>query len=567
MNFTSPTRALVWREVRASLWRWRTFAIVVMWLACAFLVPYTLWPEGMMPPMQFASQARQMIMALCSVVLVGIGLTVPATAAVSISSERDEELLDQLRLTLITNGGLVRGKAVASLLFSVLLLVSLFPVFSVVQFIFGLDNRQIAQLLAYLLVFSLMCAMCGIASSTLFRRMLAAVAAAYGFMSLLLFLPAFSFWRFNVLLNRPLGGGIGSLGVKDSWDVISPLNAIVEIISFGMTPGQFAIACGIPLAITVVMYAIAVRRVARVTEPARITLEKPVDDRAVLHARRTQFPFYLIDPLRRKPVIADGKNPMVVREIRWGLFSRGTWMARVFYGTFIVFIFPMLGACMNTDADERIGVLCVQMVMVVFAAPVLVGSAWTKERELGNIDMIRMTLLRARDLYIGKSAGGFMALAPVLAALMLTTVPAFVWHRGESVLLVCGCITLLNCALIALALSLYGSIASRRTTTSIAVGVVLCAAAFFGLYVAGLIFLNAESQGYSGESPSILRMLSPIVSYEESFWNTGRRMRDLGWFSYDLISWAKSQLAFAGVAGVFVIMSMYRLARREMRDR
>ncbi len=561
MNFTSPTRALVWREVRGSLWRSRTLAIVVVWLTCAFLVPYTMWPEGMMPPMQFAMQARTMTLVLCSVVLVGIGLTVPAIAAVSIVSERDEESLDLLRLTLISNGGLVRGKAIASVFLGLFMLVAIFPAFSTVQFIVGLDGRQILQLLGYLFLFSLMCAMGGVTCSTLFRRTLVAISIAYVGISLTLFVP-----MFMLASNIAAFGWAGPPFVGMTNARVSPVSVVFEIVAFGMTQLDFVLACLFPVAASLAMYAIAVRRVARVVEPPRVSDEKLVDDQAVLHARRTQFPFYLIDPLRRKPVIADGKNPMVVREIRWGLFSRGTWMARVFYGTFIIFVFPMLAACMGTDADERLGVLCVQMVMVVFAAPVLAGSAWTKERELGNIDMIRMTLLRARDLYIGKFAGGLMALAPVLAALMLTTVPAFVWHRGESVLLVCGCITLLNCALIALALSLYGSIASRQTTTSIAVGVVLCAAAFFGLYVAGSIFLNAEFRGVSGDSSSILRMFSPIVSYEESFWNSGRRMRNFGWFSYDLISWAKSQLAFAGVAGVFVIMSLYRLARREMRD-
>lgn len=122
------------------------------------------------------------------------------------------------------------------------------------------------------------------------------------------------------------------------------------------------------------MYAIAVKRVNRVSEPLHVASEKPIDNQAVLRARRSQFP-YLIDPLRRKAEISDKQNAMVVREIRWGLFSRGTWMVRIFYVTFIVFIFPMLGACMARESETRMSIICMQMVMVTLAAPVLVGSA------------------------------------------------------------------------------------------------------------------------------------------------------------------------------------------------
>lgn len=558
MSFVSPTRALIWREVRGTLWNRRSLTLLVVWLLCALLVPYAMWPEGMMPPSEFVLRARMMIMTLCSVVVVGLAFTVPAIAAASVTREREDELIDQLRLTLLTNGGLVRGKVLSSVAFGLLLLIGLFPLFAVVQFIFGLDNRQITQLLTYLVVFSLTCAMCGVASSTLFRRTILAVAVVYGVLTPILLFPAFAVFQYARIF------GVAMPTPQYVWPALRPLSVVTEIVAYGMSPSRFAVCCAVPLALSLLLYLLATRRIARVTEPARVKHEKPVDDQAVLHARRVHFPFYLIDPLRRKPVIADGQNAMTVREVRWGLFNRSTWMVRVFYGTFILFIFPMLGACMNSRASDCIRVLCFEMALIAFAAPVLVGSAWTKERELGNIDMIRMTLLRARDLYIGKTAGGLIALLPVIAAIFLTTLPAFIWHYRDYVALLTGCATILICALIALVLCVYASIMSRRTTSSIATGVIACAMVFFGFSAISTFFVRFAFGYTPVDYPFRARYLSPIVAYGANFADLNNRSADL--LFGELTRWAMCQSLFLAFSLVVIFVSIYRLSRREMRD-
>lgn len=562
MVHVSPTGALIWREMRGTLWRRRTLGIVVVWLLCAFLVPYALWPDATMPPQAMGAQARMIVLGLCLVVFVGVGLTVPAIAAASLTSEREEDSLDLLRLTLLSNSGLVRGKALASALFSIVMVIGLFPVFSVVQFIVGLDAVQVLQLFVYLFLFSLMCGMGGVAFSALFRRTLVAIVAAYAGIALLLTGHGLPFVR---LITMGYGYYLARGGGMSTW-IISPLRVVTEIVSTGIPAQQFAVACAFPLTITAVAYTLAAWRVSRVTEPKHVPDEKPVDDRAVLKARRTQFPFYLIDPLRRKPAIADDQNAMVVREIRWGLFNKTTWMVRVFYGTFVVFIFPMLAASMPLQASPRVWMICMQIVTVVFSAPVLVGSAWTKERELGNIDMIRMTLLRALDLYVGKAAGGVAALAPMLAALFLTGAPVLIWHRGEAFILFCGYLTMANCAAIALSLCLFASVMACRTTTAIAWGVVLCGTLFFGAYAVSLVAVpNLHSAGNS--------VASPIMAYGTCFaWaeRLGFRLQG-GHFTggpspSPTLIWAIAQVVFAGIGGAIALATIWRMARREMRD-
>ena len=49
MNLTSPTVALVRREVRGSLLRWRTLALVVCWIVASLLATVALWPAEMTP--------------------------------------------------------------------------------------------------------------------------------------------------------------------------------------------------------------------------------------------------------------------------------------------------------------------------------------------------------------------------------------------------------------------------------------------------------------------------------------------------------------------------------------
>lgn len=45
MSFVSPTRALIWREVRGTLWSRRSFFVLLAWVLCAVFVPYALWPD------------------------------------------------------------------------------------------------------------------------------------------------------------------------------------------------------------------------------------------------------------------------------------------------------------------------------------------------------------------------------------------------------------------------------------------------------------------------------------------------------------------------------------------
>ena len=55
--------------------------------------------------------------------------------------------------------------------------------------------------------------------------------------------------------------------------------------------------------------------------------------------RKLRFPFYLIDPLRRKKNIADWMNPVFAKEMRSKAFGGGIW---IFRGAYLCFGLSML---------------------------------------------------------------------------------------------------------------------------------------------------------------------------------------------------------------------------------
>ena len=73
---------------------------------------------------------------------------------------------------------------------------------------------------------------------------------------------------------------------------------------------------------------------------------------------------------------------------------------------------------MSRSDDAMRDWILFQNYVTVLLAPALMANALTKEMELGNLDMLRMTLLRPRDITLGKLAAGAMALFPVRAKLL-----------------------------------------------------------------------------------------------------------------------------------------------------
>ncbi len=103
----------------------------------------------------------------------------PGLAAAAIVSEREQDTLDQLYLTLVRPSGVIAAKALNTAGIYLLLMLATLPIFATVMFGVGTDWQQLVFIFGFLTVTALTCAMIGIVCSTIFRRTFLAVTASY----------------------------------------------------------------------------------------------------------------------------------------------------------------------------------------------------------------------------------------------------------------------------------------------------------------------------------------------------------------------------------------------------
>jgi ABC-type transport system involved in multi-copper enzyme maturation permease subunit len=110
---------------------------------------------------------------------------VPGVAAGAVAGERERLTLMPLQVTLLTPGQILRGKLLASLAFTTLLLVASLPLLAVAYVLGGVTVSQIAGGLFFVLATAAFLGVMSIWASTVLRRVQRATVVSYGIVGLL----------------------------------------------------------------------------------------------------------------------------------------------------------------------------------------------------------------------------------------------------------------------------------------------------------------------------------------------------------------------------------------------
>lgn len=562
---------MVRRELLSTLRGWRAFFLLLLFSGVSGTYAIMAWPEGLSSVtgpsgVNAAAVVSREIAQKFSIGLLGAALLfVPAYAAGSLVSERERATFDFLTLSMIKPHGIVLAKLSNALGLFWLLLIGLAPFMSLSFFLIGVDFIEMAKALAIVLATSLTCASAGIVCSAYFRKSFTAIIAGYASVVtlfagplILIFLYFAANWYFGAYL--PFKSYIEAAA-----KIFFPPATLLASFQGVLVPLEFYGALGYQIFATLVCLRYASKFVARAKAPPKIEEEAPIDDQVVLEQRRKRYPYYLVDPMRRKKTIEDGRNPMMVRELRWGLLNRGTQMIRVFYGSFIFYFF--LGVITSTQygSGTMLAWMLAQNIITVLMAPALMAGTLTKEYELGNLDMLRMTLLKPREIILGKLFAGALSMSPALLAAVFSVVPVILLGVRNWDMLIAGYVTLFVSALLSLSIGLASSMMTKRTTVALAISYALTVLVFWG---ADRVFLRAW--GYyqlnflgNVRDPELLHLaLSPIVALIQNA--EGARFRLAG---IDMGPWSVS-MAIAIAFGVFTIFVSVRIFKRyRMTDR
>lgn len=590
-----PPLALVRREMVDTLRRGRSFAFVGLLLVVVSLIVALMWPDiWMNAPGMIAMYSRLMVQLLFVALLGGMCLFVPALAGTAIVGEREKQTLEALLLTTLSPGAILLAKLVNALLLYTLVILCMLPVFGTVMFLVGLSVGELVEQMISLYLTTLACASVGLFCSAFFRRTIVALILSYvgmllvcgGVAVLLAVLASLLSWSetlediyqlytsYLAQLYPPLKRALDEPAV-----LLIGLFTPARVVSVRVLPIPFPVwvSAVFPILVSVVSLLFAWRALRRKMPVNRHEQQKVIDDVSQLQARRRHFPFYLVDPLKRRKPIEDGRNPVLLRELRWGLLGRLTFLIRLFNVALVLDILVIALSIVLAFGGQGYGPVifaALGLVSVVCAfTTVIIANMVAKEEEQGNLDMLRVTLLWPREILFGKLRAGITAITPFLLATAGITLLAGVLsatclaEKSAIPLAVQATVMLVVCTLMSAGLALYASTRTKHTSSAVVMGFALTFLFLVGLpfipYSAGAAIEFCQTgrvleTAYPTDD-ALLTAMSPFIAFARQYLDY--RQTD----SYG--AWAAS-MALCGVVSLLSCMlSVHRFAVRRMRER
>lgn len=489
-----PIGALIRQESLVTLRGARTYYVLVLVLGAmvTVLTNYLVDLQGIeLDSARAMSELTTVMFYIFGYGLYTAGmLLVPPIAAATLCNDKQQERLDLVRMTHISPLTLLLGKFTSICGLYTLVAIAALPISGVMLFFTGVSPAQYLQL--FLLVFLSVgsATAVGLLFSAWFYRPILAMLFTY--MAVLVTQAGLAL-ALGIALRLHYSGMAGLALTQVDWldplaASLCPAYGISQLSITSLDSSFYLIAPLFHGAIIAVATWKARRLLNRPLPAMRVDTRKVIDDPALLEERRTKFPYYLLDPQRRRALIGDRQNPVLVKERYTGMANRGTTAIRILYAMAILAV--VLGAFSTVtielvpDGGQVASMfLLVETLLLCLAAPLFVATALSKEREWGNWDMLRMTLLTPRQVVLGKVQAALQSLALPAAALLIGTLPLWLVGFGDSSVLVglsFGTVKFFVSVIYVVALSFFAGTGHSRSTAALSSAYGVCIAAFLG---------------------------------------------------------------------------------------
>lgn len=370
-------------------------------------------------------------------------LLVPGFVSTTITQERENNSFDLLFTTLLSPGDILAGKLFSSLAITFLVVVTSMPIPAVCALSGGISVPLLVRAYSVILLATLVYGLFGLAMSALCQRSFTALALTY----VGILLMAGATWLPSVLLSQmtdlqPLWQHIRSLS---PFEVLFALNhrERYELAVNGLTAAKVyrfhLVGMGLLGLLYLAVFCRFVLRPLRKRKPANA---RSYTDTGTAIRRKLMFPFYLIDPLKRKRPIGAWRNPVYVAEIRSRIFGKPKFIARALCACIVASMTLLLLTAMNFATsirpdDVRVVAILFQVGVVAFFAPAVCAGSITDERTSGTLTMLRMTDVSVRTVVVGKLKAGLLytliflvSSIPVLLALAYLEADLSYWRVG-----------------------------------------------------------------------------------------------------------------------------------------
>jgi ABC-type transport system involved in multi-copper enzyme maturation permease subunit len=426
------------REFIASVRSIRTNFLLWGYLILLSLVLLLLWPGGGIHSV--ASTSGRSIFAL----FFGINLTllillVPAFSATSITFEKENRTFASLFTTLLSPSEILLGKLAASISILIAFVCFSLPISSICALTGGISFSFMFKVTSVIFATAFSYGFIGLACSSVCTKSSTAIILNY---TLILLFAAVS-WLPNILLSD-------LIGFQDILHIIrncSPYDALF----FLLYPDTYRITMGTPQTVTLFNpYIIFLFISLFMTSVAFIVFRKNILKRSSGKSktvdmytgskksikRKLSWPFYLIDPLKRKKNIGRWSNPVFIAEMRSKLFANPKIIARIISIIFIlslgILFLVATQYAVNFSADMvNMVAIVFQIGVVAMLAPSVSSGLITDEITAGTLMPLRMTPITPVKMVAGKlKATFFYALIFIISSFFVIIAMAYLVNQN-----------------------------------------------------------------------------------------------------------------------------------------
>lgn len=396
-------------QTMARSWRLHAFAVALVLVLSSILA--ILWPRAGIFS-QFDSQEMFTVFLLTNLTLLIV--TVPAFTATSITDERERGTFDLLFSTLLSPMDIMLGKMASAIVIGLVLVGLTLPISAVCALSGGIGVNFLIHMYIILVVMVVTYGMVGLAVSSLCRRNISAVIATYFTVAAL----AGAVWLPAALLPQVTQLGPAWRFIRS----ISPFEALLALYD----PSIYEVRWGGQSATTAFhFHLLGMASIATIAwivfcfNLSRSRSQRPGTDQEHFSDFRTGlkrklgFPFYLIDPLKRKKPIGRFRNPVFVAELRSKVFGHPKFILRALSLCIVLSLAMLFLVCLRygtffSEDTVRLAAALFQFGVIVFFAPVVSAGSITGERSGGTLLLLRMTPLSSWTVVFGKLKAAFV---------------------------------------------------------------------------------------------------------------------------------------------------------------
>jgi hypothetical protein len=390
-------------RLRDPLFRWAVLAYLII----PFIFVFGSWPRNQ-AYYGGSTDSENLVTMFFLVQMIVALIVIPVFGAFTINDERENKTYDFLYISLYQPWTTSMAKLGAILVSGFILFLCTAPVLSFVFYLGGVDELMLLGYSIALLVDTIITAEIAVLFSAIFKKGYVSLIASY------LFFLVFWFTGVEMELLRVLEGLYTYLLQFLSITLTMFSGRFVELVcisSFALI--LFSIIC-LPLIVFLTRSP---------GEPLGLSRTKIIESEEELRQRQRKWPYYIIDPAKRAPPIADHENPLLPKERLSNRFFNSAWRWRSFYIFFFLTILLIAVLSFSRSSDDLSFMYSVAGVGILVTWNVVTHSlALSSERENRSLENLKLTQLTPFDFLWSKWRVCFQLRWPLMAICFVTSI-------------------------------------------------------------------------------------------------------------------------------------------------